>query len=209
MQSPLHAGENMQSSSHAGGNMQSPSHAKRGALDIRGEHADSFGNILPSPHAMGRGAGGEGRAAATQSPHTRALALLARREHSRAELTRKLQDAGYTLEALTPLLDAFEAQNWLSDRRFAESYVADHRARDGSVKLAHALRQRGVADTLIEAVLDDNRDSEPERARAVWQKKFGQPQADATERARQQRFLQGRGFTAEAIRRAMRDPDDD
>jgi regulatory protein len=139
----------------------------------------------------------------------RALALLARREYCRAELARKLEAAGFDADGIQPLLDEFEAKNWLSDRRFAESYVADHRARDGSVKLAHALRQRGVADTLIEAVLDDNRDSEPERARAVWQKKFGQPQADATERARQQRFLQGRGFTAEAIRRAMRDPDDD
>jgi regulatory protein len=172
--------------------------------------------VLPSPHAMGRGAGGEGRAArnhhqptpTTQSPHARALALLARREHSRAELTRKLEHAGHAREEIAPLLDTFEAKNWLSDRRFAESYVADHRARAGSVKLAYDLRQRGVADALIAAVLADQRDSELERAHAVWQKKFGCAPADAAERARQQRFLLSRGFAAEVIRRVLRGMDD-
>ena len=97
----------------------------------------------------------------------RALALLARREHSRAELARKLGQAGFATEDIVPLLDEFEARNWLSDQRFAESWVADHRARAGSVKLAYDLRQRGVGDDVIEAVLGDNRESELDRARDV------------------------------------------
>lgn len=133
----------------------------------------------------------------------RALSLLARREHSRAEITRKLGQAGFASDDIAPLLDEFEQKNWLSDQRFAESYVADHRARAGSVKLAYDLRQRGVRDDVIEAVLDDNRDSELERAREVWQKKFGAPPADAGEKARQMRFLQSRGFTSDVIRRAI------
>ena len=138
----------------------------------------------------------------------RALRLLARREHSRAELVRKLERAGFTRDDIGPLLDAFEAKNWLSDRRFAESYVADHRARAGSVKLAYDLRQRGVSDGIIESVLGDNRDSELDRAREVWQKKFGTAPADAAEKARQMRFLQSRGFTPEVIRRAISGADD-
>lgn len=133
----------------------------------------------------------------------RALRLLARREHSRAELARKLEAAGFAREEIALLLDAFEAKNWLSDQRFAESYVADHRARAGSVKLAYDLRQRGVPDSVIEGVLSDNRDSELDRAREVWRKKFGSPPADASEKARQMRFLQSRGFTPEVIRRAI------
>jgi regulatory protein len=132
-----------------------------------------------------------------------ALGLLARREHSRAELGRKLEQAGYPVEEIRPLLDAFEAKNWLSDQRFAESYVADHRARAGSIKLAYDLRQRGVSDAIIDAVLSENRDSELERAREVWKKKFGAPPADMTEKARQIRFLQSRGFTPEVIRCAI------
>ena len=133
----------------------------------------------------------------------RALRLLARREHSRAELLRKLESAGFVRDDIAPLLDAFEAKNWLSDRRFAESYVADHRARAGSIKLAYDLRQRGVSDSIIESVLGDNRDSELDRAREVWRKKFEAPPVDAAEKARQMRFLQSRGFTSEVIRRAI------
>ncbi len=134
----------------------------------------------------------------------RVLRLLARREHCRAELARKLAAAGFDVDDVQPLLDEFEAKNWLSDRRFAESWVADHRAKAGSVKLAYELRQRGVRDDVIEAVLGDNRDSETERARAVWEKKFGAPPVDAAGKARQMRFLQSRGFTPEAIRRVIK-----
>ncbi len=133
----------------------------------------------------------------------RALGYLARREHSRFELGRKLAQAGFDEADIAVLLDDFEARNWLSDRRFAESWVADHRAKAGSVKLAFELRQRGVKEAIVEAVLDENRDSEFERAREVWQKKFGVPPADAADKARQLRFLQSRGFTSEVIRRVV------
>lgn len=112
------------------------------------------------------------------------------------------------------MLDEFEAKNWLSDRRFAESYVADHRRREGAVKLTHALRQRGIADDLIAEVLsalntrhDD--DSEVARARSVWRKKFATPPGSQQERAKQMRFLQGRGFSIETIRLAMSPGDTD
>lgn len=131
----------------------------------------------------------------------RALRLLARREHSRAELARKLGQAGFVQQDIEAMLDEFEDKKWLSDRRFAESYVADHRARAGSIKLTHDLRQRGVSDAVIEAVLSINRDSELERAREVWQKKFGAPPTNAADKARQMRFMQSRGFASEVIRR--------
>ena len=133
----------------------------------------------------------------------RALRLLARREHSRAELARKLGQAGFAQHEIASLLDEFEEKNWLSDRRFAESYVADHRARAGSVKLAYDLRQRGVSETVIEGVLSENHDTELERAHQVWQKKFGSAPADSTEKARQIRFMQTRGFTLETIRKIL------
>jgi len=133
----------------------------------------------------------------------RALRLLARREHSRVELERKLAQTGFGHDDIAPLLDAFEAKNWLSDRRFAESYVADHRAKAGSIKLAYELRQRGVSDVVIEGVLTANRDSELERAREVWQKKFDSAPSDAAEKARHVRFMQNRGFTSEVIQRVI------
>lgn len=136
----------------------------------------------------------------------RALGYLARREHSRFELARKLAQAGFDEADVAPLLDEFERRNWLSDVRFAESWVADHRAKAGSVKLAFDLRQRGVADAVIAAVLGEQRESELERAREVWMKKFGSPPADAAEKARQMRFLQSRGFVPDVIRRIVGAP---
>jgi len=136
----------------------------------------------------------------------RVLRLLARREHSRAELVRKLEQAGFDTSDIQPLLDEFEQKNWLSDQRFAESYVADHRARAGSVKLAYDLRQRGVSDSIIEVVLSENRDSEIDRAREVWKKKFGSAPADAREKSRQIRFMQSRGFAPSTINQMFRDP---
>lgn len=138
----------------------------------------------------------------------RALGLLARREHSRAELARKLELAGFDAGEIAPLLDAFEEKNWLSDRRFAESYVADHRAKSGSTKLAYELRQRGVSDEIIELVLEEQHDSELERAREVWKKKFKSAPADAAEKARQMRFLQSRGFAQETVKNIMRWPNE-
>jgi regulatory protein len=137
----------------------------------------------------------------------RALRLLARREHSRVELTRKLEAAGFERDDIDPLLDQFEAQNWLSDQRFAESYLADHRARAGSIKLAYDLRQRGVSDGIIDQLLRENRDSELERAQAVWRKKFGTPPANAAEKARQIRFMQSRGFGGDVIRHTLSSSD--
>ena len=131
----------------------------------------------------------------------RALRLLARREHSRFELARKLGQAGFAAADIAPLLDEFEQKNWLSDRRFAESYVADHRARSGAVKLAYELKQRGIADAVIEKVVQDNRDSELERAHEIRRKKFGTPPANAQERVTQMRFLRGRGFSSDVINR--------
>lgn len=134
---------------------------------------------------------------------TRTLRLLARREHSRCELVRKLETAGFARADIARVLDEFEARNWLSDQRFAESYVADHRARAGSLKLAYDLRQRGVPDSVIDGVLSGNRDSEFERARDLWRKKFGAAPTDLPAKARQIRFLQSRGFAAEIIRRVI------
>ncbi len=139
----------------------------------------------------------------------RALRLLARREHSRFELARKLGQAGFVQHDIDPLLDEFEEKNWLSDRRFAESYVADHRARAGSVKLAYDLRQRGVPDSIIEASLNENRSSELARAREIWRKKFSLSPTGAAEKAKQLRFLQGRGFTMDVIRHVFADSDPD
>lgn len=134
----------------------------------------------------------------------RAIGFLARREHSRAELVRKLAGEG-TQEEIETVLAQLETEGLLSDARCAEAYLRSHADRFGAAKLRQNLRAKGIDDELTAdrlAALPD----ELERARAAWAKKFGVAPCDAREWARQARFLQSRGFAGEIIRRLLKEP---
>lgn len=166
----------------------------------------------------------------------RAIAWLAQREHSRVELRCKLlrrarldaaareaaagdvDDAAAAHDAADPrrleaevdaLLDWLEAHRHLSPERFAESRVHARAARYGNLRIRQELARHDVA--LAPDAAEALRTSEPARARDVWQRKFGAaaPAADAAARARQARFLAGRGFSADVIRRVVNDDPDD
>ena len=136
----------------------------------------------------------------------KAIRLLARREHTRLELARKLAAHG-TPGEIDAVIAELQASHLQSDHRFAESYVRSHAARLGASRLRQTLKTKGVTGDLIEAqlapgVLPD----EFERARMVWRRKYSGVPADAREWARQARFLQGRGFASDIIRRLLREP---
>ena len=133
----------------------------------------------------------------------RALRLLARREHSRAELARKLAPHAESPEALDAVLDDLGARDLLSDERYVDMRLRARQARLGDSRLAYELRTQGVSDEMIEAALANGED-EQLRAQRVWQKKFGILASEPGERARQARFLASRGFSAETIRRVVR-----
>lgn len=137
-----------------------------------------------------------------------ALRLLARRDHTRAELARKLAALGPAGE-VDSLIAELQAAGLQSDRRFAENYVRGRADRFGAARLRQALREKGVAGELIDAQLaPGGLPDEIERARAVWRRKFAAAPVDPHEWARQARFLQGRGFSGEIIRRLLKRPDD-
>ncbi|MDT3672928.1 MAG: recombination regulator RecX [Aromatoleum sp.] len=134
----------------------------------------------------------------------KALRMLARREHSRAELARKLAAEG-TREDIHAVLDQLERSGLLSDARFAETFVSSRAARVGNARLRHDLRARGIADEVIAAALPAEADSETERAREVWRRKFDAPPVDRADYARQARFLQQRGFAVDIIRKVLKE----
>jgi len=138
----------------------------------------------------------------------RALDLLARREHSRAELARKLAPHGEPDE-IADLLVELERENLLSNFRFAESLALARAGRHGSLRLKADLRNKGVPDALIADVVSVARGQDMSAARAVWQKKFGHAPADTAERAKQMRFLAGRGFPVDVVRQIVGGQDED
>lgn len=134
----------------------------------------------------------------------RALAALARREHSRAELGRKLAPHAADRDELEALLDALERERLLSDARFAESLTHRRMERYGRLRILRELGEHRVAPELVAGHASALRDSEFERCQAVWAKKFGTAPADLAERARQTRFLAARGFDGAVIARVLR-----
>lgn len=135
----------------------------------------------------------------------RALRLLSRREHARVELARKLARHAESADEIDAVLDDLTARGLLSDERYVEMRLNARSPRFGNARLAQELRSQGVAEELVTDALASGED-ELARARQVWRRKFGdQPAAgEATERARQMRFLMNRGFSGETIRRVLR-----
>ena len=135
---------------------------------------------------------------------SRALALLARREHTRAELTRKLASYG-TPEEIDALIADLQSSHLQSDARFAEAFLRSKAGRLGPARLRQELRQKGVdAATLADGLAAADLPDELAQARIVWAKKFSAAPGDAKEWARQARFLQARGFSSEIIRRLLK-----
>lgn len=157
----------------------------------------------------------------------RAVALLAQREHSLSELRGKLlrlaraahalklaeagadeqpDDLPDPTEEVDALLVWLQAQGYLSEARFVESRINARAGRYGNLRIKQELAQHGLS--LSPAHQAELKDSELARAQASWQRKFGVLPEDAAARAKQTRFLAGRGFSAEVIRRVLRGADD-
>ena len=143
-----------------------------------------------------------------RSLRARALAALARREYSRRELAAKLKPFAENPTEIPELLDDFERRGWLSESRVVEQVLATRRRRFGAQRITHELREKGVSEAAIGGAQERLNQSEIEAARAVWQRKFKAAPTNASERARQMRFLQGRGFSFDTICRLLRDADD-
>jgi regulatory protein len=141
----------------------------------------------------------------------RALGLLARREYTRRELASKLAPHEEDRAEIRRLLDEFEGRGWLSEARAVEQVLRTRRRKFGSGRIRHELVKRGVDAERVGAAMADLRATEREALAAVWRRKFGAAPRSAAERARQIRFLQGRGFELEMILRVIdaRSTDDD
>jgi regulatory protein len=171
------------------------------------------------------------RAKPQRSLKARALQWLAQREQSRAELRRKLmphavaeaaaaessaasdfhdsagssgaerESAATRVEAV---LDWLEAHKYLSNERFAESRVHARASRFGNLRIRQELKQHQVA--LAPEVASALASSELQRARDVLSRRYSEPPATPTERAKRARFLAARGFSPNVIGRALRTP---
>jgi regulatory protein len=135
-----------------------------------------------------------------------AIAMLARRDFSRAELRRRLlRKAGEDASAsqIDRILDDVQSKGLQSEHRFAQEFVRARQGRFGPVRLRHELQRRGVEASLVDDAIRAHQADEFAAALTLWARRFAQPAQDAPQRARQSRFLAARGFSHDVIRRVL------
>ena len=138
-------------------------------------------------------------------PKTQALKLLARREHGARELTRKLKARGISDEDAAAAVSHATAEGWQKDSRYAEMLVRTRVAGGyGPLRIEAELEVAGVSADEIRAALEAAGVDWNEQAVAVHAKKFGRPPKSSAERAKQYRYLQGRGFESGQISAALK-----
>src|SRR5438552_5943405 len=146
----------------------------------------------------------------TEAPDTpaelkvRALRFLMRREHSRAELARKLAPHAESPQALELLLAELAQRKQLSDERFAETRAHWLSRKYGAAKIRQDLKAHGVADAVIARV---STEGDLEKAKAILARKYRNAATTREEKAKRARFLQGRGFSYELVARLLFGPE--
>ena len=141
-----------------------------------------------------------------KSLRQRALEYLGKREYSYAELGQKLkaylaEDEDF--EQITAILEDFKTRGWLSDARFTEQIVHARSHKFGASKIANELREKGISQDLIETAIEQVKENELDNAFEIWRKKFKKSPDSRDEWARQARFLQGRGFGFDVIKKVL------
>lgn len=134
-----------------------------------------------------------------------ALRLLARREHTRWELRRKLLKRKWDSGDVAAVLERLAREGLQSDRRFAEAHLRGRiERRYGPLRILAELRRRGVAAPLAREVVDSARVNWVEVARKAHSSRFGEgPPTNPEEKARRWRILKRRGFTGSQLAQVL------
>jgi regulatory protein len=139
----------------------------------------------------------------------RALRLLSGREHSRAELERKLKIYEEAPGGLAAVLDELQAKDFISEQRVIESVINRRSAKLGTARIRQELQSKGLDKEAVIDAVASLQSTELARAQELWRKKFGEPATDPKERGKQMRFLAARGFSGDTVRRVLQGRVDD
>lgn len=150
-----------------------------------------------------------------QRLRSKALAYLARREYSQQELQQKLraytptaeEDVEVDVEAhyqmVEDVLADFKQRGWLSEQRFTEQVIHARKQKFGSARIAHELREKGIAEEVVAAAIVDVKADDFTNACHVWRKKYKVAPQNRDEWAKQARFLQSRGFGFDIVKQVL------
>ncbi len=135
---------------------------------------------------------------------SRAIALLARRDLSRAALIARLLKDGFERNECESVSRWCEACGFLNEQRHADSIARRLSARYGAKRVAIGMRQKGITDSTVSTVIAGLDPSEVERARALLARRFDETDESLETRVKKHRFLLQRGLSGETIRLALK-----
>lgn len=146
------------------------------------------------------------QSSANKDLHASALRLLTRREHSAYELQQKLIQQGYAEEDIVNEIQFLQEKKWQSDERFTESFVHYRQQQNkGPLRIKQELKQRGIAEHLINKYINDYDEVWFEKAKIVCNKKIKLSELkDIKKRAKAYRYLQYAGYTSDHIQAALK-----
>ena len=135
-----------------------------------------------------------------------AVKLLARREHSEAEICHKLQQRDFEQDEITQAVVELKQGGWLSDERYTEVYIRSRRQKGfGPVRIAMELRERGVDESIVSQHLQPEDDIWQQTLCETYRRKYrGTACKDYAEKAKRMRFLQYRGFASDEIHKVVK-----
>jgi regulatory protein len=173
------------------------------AFDLEDDDDEPF--VAPSSNVPPPGSPQTVQPAKKKGPSlkARAVDLLSRREHSEQEMRRKLARHAEDPAQIDPVIASLKKEGWLSAERFTQSLVHRRAPGRGMSRVVQELRQHGVDPDQIAEVKESLQATELDRARDVWERRYGTPPADANARAKQTRFLMSRGFSYDVIKRVL------
>ena len=149
------------------------------------------------------------------TPAQRALGLLVRREHSRRELTRKLQARGIAEAEAAAAVERMAEAGWQDDSRFACTLARTRSAAGyGPLRIRAELVQHGLDTAAIHAAFETlaeaGDDDWAAHARDLVRRRHGMPEhLDLATQRKAADFLLRRGFDGDSIRAALRDLPDE
>ena len=139
--------------------------------------------------------------------YNRTLGLIARREHSAAELRRKLASRDYDADIIQRVLEQLQDRGLQDDGNFTEEYIVAKKRRGfGPLKITAELQHHGIGRQMLRGPLADQSEEWLELCRHAMQRKYGETAVtDQRDLLRRSRFLQQRGFAAAMVAKVLRE----
>lgn len=140
-----------------------------------------------------------------QAARNAALRLLGRREHSARELAAKLEARGIDEATASEVIVKLGEAGWQSDARYAETLVRSRIAQGyGPLRIEAELEVAGIAESAAREAIAASETDWAVLAAELRSRRFGPPPQALAEAQKQFRYLAGRGFSHEQVRKALK-----